>query len=54
MKIFSFEVTVFVQGETQEEALQSLQGDLDYLCKADGNLCAVAYPDGASGEEDLG
>jgi hypothetical protein len=47
MKTFEITVTVFVQGNIAEDALDHLAGELDYICEGDNQILAVSYPDAA-------
>jgi len=45
MKTFEISVTVLVRADTAQEALDELEGELDYVCFADNQVLAVSYPD---------
>jgi hypothetical protein len=47
MKTFEITVTVFVQGDDANDALDHLAGELDYICGCDNQILAVSYPNAA-------
>jgi len=45
MKTFEITVTIYVEGNIAEDALDHLSGELDYICWCDNHVLAVSYPD---------
>lgn len=53
MKVFKFQVEIYVQGETAEGALAHMQEEFDYHFGQDNQLQAAHYLDNGVLEEDL-
>jgi hypothetical protein len=54
MKVFKYSVDVFVHAETEEEGMDTLVDEMEYVCSLDNSLAGVAYPDNGDFVEDLG
>ena len=46
MNLYKFQCTVWVQGETREDALKELHDEVDYHFSLDNNLVALESDDG--------
>jgi len=44
MKTYEINITVFMQAENADDALETLGVEMDYLCGSDNELVAVEYP----------
>lgn len=54
MKLYAFKCTVWVQGESAEDALRELHDEVDYHFSLDNNLVALESDDGTLVEQDEG
>lgn len=53
MKLYKFNCTVWVRGETLADALKELHDEVDYHFALDNNLIALESDEGVLVEEDL-
>ena len=52
MKMYKFECTVWVRGESREEALKELHDEADYTFGLDNNLIALESDEGTLVEDE--
>ena len=52
MKTYEFKCTVWVRGETREDALKELHDEVEYHFNMDNNLMALMSDEGKLFEED--
>jgi len=54
MKLYAFKCTVWVQGESAEDALKELHDEVDYHFSLDNNLVALESDEGTLVEQEEG